>query len=100
MNGILFIDFNLVACDFLKFDWFKMLNGYQIFHSTSSPSEWLLYQSKRWKIEDDLKKIALWKIAQEKITHPNPNPNPNPNSKGNLLWGNLPGGTFPVTKLN
>ena len=28
MNGILFIDFNLVACDFLKFDWCKMLNGY------------------------------------------------------------------------
>ena len=27
MNGILFIDFNLVACDFLKFDWYKMLNG-------------------------------------------------------------------------
>ena len=28
MNGILFIDFNLVACDFPKFDWYKMLNGY------------------------------------------------------------------------
>ena len=28
MNGISFIDFNLVACDFLKFDWCKMLNGY------------------------------------------------------------------------
>ena len=28
MNGILFIDFNLVACDFLKCDWCKMLNGY------------------------------------------------------------------------
>ena len=28
MNGILFIDFNLVACDFIKFDWCKMLNGY------------------------------------------------------------------------
>ena len=28
MNGILLIDFNLVACDFLKFDWCKMLNGY------------------------------------------------------------------------
>ena len=30
MNGILFIDldFNLVACDVLKFDWCKMLNGY------------------------------------------------------------------------
>ena len=27
MNGILLIDFNLVACDFLKFDWCKMLNG-------------------------------------------------------------------------
>ena len=31
MNGILFIDFNLVACDFLKFDWCKMLNGYADF---------------------------------------------------------------------
>ena len=28
MNGILLIDFNLVACDFLKFDWCKMLNSY------------------------------------------------------------------------
>ena len=28
MNGILFIDFNLAACNFLKFDWCKMLNGY------------------------------------------------------------------------
>ena len=28
MNGILFIDFNTVACYFLKFDWCKMLNGY------------------------------------------------------------------------
>ena len=31
MNGILFIDFKLVACDFLKFDWCKMLNGYADF---------------------------------------------------------------------
>ena len=32
-NGMvyLFIDFNLVACDFLKFDWCKMLNGYVYF---------------------------------------------------------------------
>ena len=28
MNGILFIDFNFVACGFLKFDWCTMLNGY------------------------------------------------------------------------
>ena len=28
MNGILFIDFNLAAYDFLKFDWCKMLNGH------------------------------------------------------------------------
>ena len=28
MNGILLIDFNLVACDFLKFELCKMLNGY------------------------------------------------------------------------
>ena len=28
MNGILFIDFNLVACDFLNFDWYEMLSGY------------------------------------------------------------------------
>ena len=31
MNGILFIDFNLVVCDFLKFDWYKMLNDYADF---------------------------------------------------------------------
>ena len=31
----------------------------QIFHSTSSPWEWLLYQSKRWKIEDDLSKTWI-----------------------------------------
>ena len=28
MNGVLVIDFNLVACGFLKFDLCKMLNGY------------------------------------------------------------------------
>ena len=28
MNGILFIDFNLVACNFFMFDWFKTLHGY------------------------------------------------------------------------
>ena len=28
MNGILLIDFNIVACDVRKFDWCKMLNGY------------------------------------------------------------------------
>ena len=28
MNGILFTDFNLAAYDFLKFDWYKMLNVY------------------------------------------------------------------------
>ena len=27
MNAILFIDFNLVAYDFRKSDWYKMLNG-------------------------------------------------------------------------
>ena len=31
MNGILFIDFKLVAFDFLKFDWCRMLNGYADF---------------------------------------------------------------------
>ena len=31
MNGISFLDFNLVACDFLKFDWCKMLNGHADF---------------------------------------------------------------------
>ena len=31
MNGILLIDFNLATCDFLKFDWCKMLNGYANF---------------------------------------------------------------------
>ena len=29
--GILFIDFNLIACDFPKFDWCKILNGYPDF---------------------------------------------------------------------
>ena len=28
MNGTLFIGFKVVACDFLKFEWCKMLNGY------------------------------------------------------------------------
>ena len=28
MKGISFIDFNLIASDFLKFDWCEMLNGY------------------------------------------------------------------------
>lgn len=27
MNGILFIDFRLVAYDFLTFNWFEMLNS-------------------------------------------------------------------------
>ena len=35
MIGILFIDFNLVACDFLKFDLCKMLNGYVDFSFNS-----------------------------------------------------------------
>ena len=34
MNSILFIDINLVACDFLKFDWSKMLNCYVDFSFT------------------------------------------------------------------
>ena len=28
MDGILFIDFNLKACIFRKFDWFEMLNSH------------------------------------------------------------------------
>ena len=28
INGIFFIDLNLVACDFLKLDWFKTINSY------------------------------------------------------------------------
>ena len=28
INKWYFIHFNFVACDFLKFDWCKMLNGY------------------------------------------------------------------------
>ena len=28
MNGTLFIDFILVACDLGKFDWCKIINGY------------------------------------------------------------------------
>ena len=31
MNGILMIDFSIVACDFLKLDWCKMLNSYMNF---------------------------------------------------------------------
>ena len=37
MNGILFIDFNLVACDFLKLDWCKMLKGYVEFSFNTFP---------------------------------------------------------------
>ena len=49
MNGILFIDFNLVACDFLKYDWYKMLNGNVDFSFN-------IFFLKRWKIEDGLNK--------------------------------------------
>ena len=28
MNGVLFIDFNLAECDFLKLVWYNMLNSY------------------------------------------------------------------------
>ena len=28
MNGILFVDFNLVACDFFRPDWWKLLTAY------------------------------------------------------------------------
>lgn len=31
MNVILFADFKLEACDFLKFDWFEKLNSYAKF---------------------------------------------------------------------
>ena len=48
MNGILLVDFNLVACDFLKYDWHKMLNGYVDFSFNIS--------LKCWKIEDGLNK--------------------------------------------
>ena len=30
-TGILFVDFNLASCDFLRFTWFKMLNSYEDF---------------------------------------------------------------------
>ena len=58
MNGILFIDFNLVARAFLKFDWYKMLNGYvdlsfSIF-SLRKLKMLRMYQSKRYKIENGL----------------------------------------------
>ena len=58
MNGILFIDFNLVARAFLKFDWYKMLNGYvdlsfSIF-SLRKSKMLRMYQSKRYKIENGL----------------------------------------------
>ena len=55
MNGIFFVDFNLVVCDFLKFDWCKMLNGHVDFSFNFFFSwEWFLYQSKHWEIEDGL----------------------------------------------
>ena len=33
INGILFIAFNFVSCDLLKFDWLEMLNSHQNFSS-------------------------------------------------------------------
>ena len=58
MNGILFIYFNLAACAFLKFGWYKMFNDYvdlsfNIF-SLRMSKMLRMYQSKRWKIEDGL----------------------------------------------
>ena len=78
MNDILFIDFNLVACVFLKFGWCKMLNGcvdfsFNIFSlrmtvvsvETLENWRWFLYQLKRWKIEDGLNKT--WITSNSRI---------------------------------
>ena len=59
MNGILFIDFNIVACDFLKFDWCKMLNGCVDFSFNIFSLRMTVHQSKLWKTEDDLDKTWI-----------------------------------------
>ena len=53
MNGILFLDFNLPACDFLEFDCLNVDFSFNI------SLRILQYQSKPWKIEDVLNKTAL-----------------------------------------
>ena len=58
MNGILFIDFNLVACDFLKFDWCKMLNGHVNFLFNIS-LRMTVVLVKHYKIEDGLSKTWI-----------------------------------------
>ena len=45
--------------DFLKFDWCKMLNGYADFSFNIFSLRITSYQSKRWKIEDDLNKTWI-----------------------------------------
>ena len=59
MNGILFIDFNLVACDFLKFDWCKMLNGYVDFSFNIFSLRMTVVSVETLKIEDDLNKTWI-----------------------------------------
>ena len=52
MNGILFIDFNLVACDFLKFDWCKMLKLSRFFIQHLLLENDCCISQKCWKVED------------------------------------------------
>ena len=59
MNGILFIDFNLVACDFLKFDWCKMLNGYVDFSFNFFSLRMTVVSVEALKTEDDLNKTWI-----------------------------------------
>ena len=53
MNGILFIDFNLAACDFLKFDRCEMVNGYIL------SLRMTIVSVERWKIDDGLNKTWI-----------------------------------------
>ena len=52
MNGILFKDFNLLAFDFLKFDWCEMLKSYINF-------SFKILSLKQWKIEDGLNETCI-----------------------------------------
>ena len=56
MNGILFIAFNLVACDFLKFDWCKMLNSYVNFSFIILSLRMTVASVEMLEIEDGLNK--------------------------------------------
>ena len=59
MSGILFIAFNLVVCDFLKFYWWKMLHSYANFSFIILSLRMTAASVEMLEIEDGLNKTWI-----------------------------------------